>query len=326
MSMDDSSNPMNWERKTIEKLLLAQVNEQKAKRRWSIFFRLIALALIGALIWAWNSDDWISAGKASTVGAGKHTAVVKLEGVIEANSATASAEVVNASLRAAFKDPQTAGVVLKINSPGGSPVQSALIFEEIRRLRAQYKTIGLHAVVEEVCASGGYYVAAAADKIHVNQASMIGSIGVLMDGFGFDQAMGKLGIERRLLTAGEYKGFLDPFSPMTDKQKEHVNAMLKDVHNQFIDAVKTGRGERLKNDSRTFTGLVFTGKEGIQIGLADAYGTQESVARDIFKAEDLIDYSPSDNVAERLARRLGAAAAWGFVSALKTQAAQGSWR
>jgi protease IV len=312
------SHPGNWERSAIEKLLLANVKEQRAKRRWGIFFRLCALVLAAAFLWALLTDDPSKAWSAKDGGSsGKHTAVVSLDGTIEADSPTASAESVNAALRAAFADPQTAGVILRVNSPGGSPVQSQMIFDEMRRLRTKYAQTPLHAVVEEVCASGGYFVAAAADSIHVSKSSMIGSIGVLMDGFGFSGTMQKLGVERRLLTAGENKGFLDPFSPLQEKHKEHVTQMLGDIHEQFISAVKSGRGVRLKSDPKIFSGLLFTGANGIQLGLADALGTVDSVARDVIKAEDLVDYSPKDNVAERLARRFGAAAGSSFFSMLK---------
>jgi protease IV len=321
-SMQDENQALQnapaWERKTIEKLLLATLREQRAKRRWSIFFRLCFLALAIAFLWAILVDDPRTAwGGGETVGAGKHTAVVSLEGTIEADSPTASAEAVNASLRAAFADPQTAGVILRISSPGGSPVQSQMMFDEIRRLRAKYAQIPLHVVVEEICASGGYFVAAAGDSIHVSKSSMIGSIGVIMDGFGFSGAMSKLGIERRALTAGENKGFMDPFSPMLDRHKEHITQMLGEIHEQFIAAVKTGRGSRLKQDQKIFSGLVFTGASSIQLGLADALGTVDSVARDVIKAEEMVDYSPRDNVAERLARRFGATVGSSFAAALK---------
>ncbi len=311
-------NGSGWERNAIEKLLLANVREQRAKRRWSVFFRLCFLALALVVLWALLVDDPRSAWSGETkLGAGKHTAVVSLEGTIEADSPTASAEAVNASLRAAFADPQTAGVILRVNSPGGSPVQSQMMFDEIRRLRAKHTQIPLHVVVEEVCASGGYYVAAAADSIHVSNSSMIGSIGVIMDGFGFSGAMEKLGVERRALTAGENKGFMDPFSPMVDKHKEHVTQMLGEIHQQFITAVKAGRGARLKPEPKIFSGLVFTGASGIQLGLADAIGTVDSVARDVIKAEEMVDFSPRDNVAERLARRFGASAGSSFAAALR---------
>jgi protease IV len=317
--MNDTQSPSDipWERKTIEKLLLANIAEQRAKRRWTVFFRLAFLALVALFLWWIYTDTLPGMPTKASIGLdGKHTAVVTLRGTIESDNPLASAEGITAALRAAFADSNTAGVILNINSPGGSPVQSAQVFDEMRRLRAKYPAIPLHVVVDEICASGGYYIAAAADSIHVSSASMVGSIGVLMDGFGLNALMQKLGIERRLLTAGENKGFLDPFSPLDPKQLEHVNGMLKQIHQQFITAVKTGRGQRLKNNPEMFSGLIYTGENSIQLGLSDAIGTVESVARDVIKAETLVDFSPQDNVAERLARRFGAAAGASFASVM----------
>ncbi|MGL5985773.1 MAG: S49 family peptidase, partial [Burkholderiales bacterium] len=233
---------------------------------------------------------------------------VELQGVIAAGKA-ASAESINESLRDAFKDKNTKGVILRINSPGGSPVQSGMINDEIRRLRAQYPGIPLYAVVDDICASGGYYVAVAADRIYVDKASLIGSIGVLMDGFGFTGTMEKLGVERRLLTAGDNKGFMDPFSPMNPAQREHAQKMLADIHQQFIGVVKTGRGKRLHDSPELFTGLIWNGEQGVKLGLADALGSVDSVARDVIKAEELVDFTQREGFADRLAKGLGAGAA-----------------
>ena len=219
-------------------------------------------------------------------------------------------------MRSAFEDKGTAGVILRINSPGGSPVQSGIINDEIRRLRGKYPDIPLYVVVEDVCASGGYYVAAAADKIFVDKASLVGSIGVLMDGFGFTGTMDKLGVERRLLTAGENKGFLDPFSPQDPKQKLMAQTMLGEIHKQFIDVVKKGRGQRLKETPDMFSGLVWTGARSIELGLADDFGTVSSVARDVIKAEKVMDYTQKENIAERFAKRFGADMVQGAVKAL----------
>jgi protease-4 len=292
-----------WERATIEKLLMATVVEQRRARRWRIFFRFAGLAV--ALLFLGVALGIVRPPETATVG--RHTAVVEIDGVLESGGES-DAESVNASLRAAFKDAATVGVVLRINSPGGSPVQAGLIADEIRRLRALHPNVPLYAVVEEICASGGYYVATAADRIYVDKASLVGSIGVLMDGFGFTEAMGKLGVERRLLTAGENKGFLDPFSPLSDAQREHARRMLGVIHQQFIDTVKKGRGDRLKDSPELFSGLVWTGATSVELGLADAIGSVRSVAREVVKAEDLVDFTRRPNIAERLAKRAGMAA------------------
>ena len=219
----------------------------------------------------------------------------------------ASADKIITGLQDAYKDKNTQGVVLRINSPGGSPVQSGYIYDEIRRLRSLHPTVPLYVVVQDMCASGGYYVASAASKIYVDKASLIGSIGVLMDGFGFVDTMNKLGVERRLLTAGENKGFLDPFSPLNPKHEAHARAMLGQIHQQFIKAVRDGRGQRLKETPDTFSGLIWSGEEGVRQGIADEFGSLEYVARDVIKAEEIVDFSVKENVAERLAKRLGAA-------------------
>jgi protease-4 len=293
-----------WEREVLEKLVLGTLQEKRRARRWGIFFKLLAFAwLAAALLMA---GGWLV--REAKVATGRHTALVELNGVIAAGG-EASAEDIVTSLRAAFDDDKTVGVVLRINSPGGSPVQAGIIHDEIRRLRTLHPNTPLYAVVEEVCASGGYYVAAAADRIYVDKASLVGSIGVLMEGFGFVGAMEKLGIERRLLTAGTNKGFLDSFSPLPEDQRRHAQQMLDEIHKQFIDVVRTGRGSRLKESPDLFSGLVWTGAHSVEMGLADGMGTVDSVARDVIKAEDVVDFSTRKNLAERLARRLGATAA-----------------
>ena len=292
-----------WERQVLEKLLLGTLQEKRRARRWGIFFKLLAFGwLTVSLLMA---SGWLVSDR--KVSGGRHTALVELNGVI-ADQTEASAEGIVSSLRAAFEDRNTAGIVLRINSPGGSPVQAGIIHDEIRRLRAKHPGTPLYAVVEEVCASGGYYVAAAADRIFVDKASLVGSIGVLMEGFGFVGAMEKLGVERRLLTAGTNKGFLDSFSPLPDDQRRHAQAMLDEIHKQFIDVVRTGRGERLKDSPELFSGLVWTGARSVEMGLTDAIGSVDSVARDVIKAEDIVDFSTHKNLAERFARRLGATA------------------
>ena len=244
-----------------------------------------------------------------------HTAVVKIEGEIAAG-AEASAELVVAAMRSAFEDKGAQAVVLLINSPGGSPVQAGIINDEIRRLKALHNK-PVYAVVEETCASAAYYIAVAADKIYVDKASVVGSIGVLMDGFGFTGLMDKLGVERRLMTAGENKGFMDPFSPQTEKQREFAQTMLDQIHQQFIGAVKAGRGARLKENAETFSGLFWTGQQAIEMGLADQLGNLDFVAREVVKAEDLVDYTRNDNVAERLVKRFGASIGEGAMRAVR---------
>jgi protease-4 len=297
----------DWERETLGKLAFSALKEQRTARRWGIFFKLLTFAYITFLIvmvFEWRGDGDISIN-------GKHTALIELEGVIDAKG-EASAEKITSALQSAFKDKDTQGVILRINSPGGSPVQSGIINDEVGRLRGLYPNTPLYVVVEDICASGGYFVAASADKIYVNKASLVGSIGVLMDGFGFTGGMEKLGVERRLLTAGENKGFMDPFSPVDPKQKAYALGMLDDIHQQFIAVVKKGRGKRLKDNPDLFSGLVWTGQKAVELGLADGFGSVESVARDVIKAESIVDYTQKSNPVERIAKRFGAAAAKSF--------------
>ncbi|MCH2221565.1 MAG: S49 family peptidase [Dechloromonas sp.] len=289
----------------MEKLVFAALDEQRARRRWGIAFKILGFGYLFAVLVA--VVDWGTGAEHQE----RHTAMVSLIGVIEAKG-DASAENLVAALNSAFEEKNAAGVILRINSPGGSPVQAGIVNDEIRRLRTKFPDKPLYAVVEDMCASGGYYVAAAADSIYVNKASIVGSIGVLMDGFGFTGTMDKFGVERRLLTAGENKGFLDPFSPQAPQQKAHAQLLLDDIHKQFIDVVKTGRGKRLKETPDMFSGLMWTGTQSIQLGLVDGYGSVDSVARDIIKAEKVFDYSVKDNIAERFAKRLGAGTAASF--------------
>jgi protease-4 len=308
-----------WERDLVAKLATAALKEQRRARLWGIFFKLLTFAYITFAILM--AMDW--RGRTELPGGKKHTAMVELSGLI-APGAEASAEKVNASLQAAFKDKNTQGVILRINSPGGSPVQSQTIYDEMRRLRKKYPDIPLYAVVEDVCASGGYFVAAAADRIYVSKSSVVGSIGVLMNGFGFTGLMEKLGVDRRLITAGENKAMLDPFSPVNEKDVEHARALVRDIHQQFVVAVREGRGKRLKETPDMFSGLIWTGQASIDLGLADALGSLESVARDVVKAEDIVDYSQKENFAERFARRFGAGAATALAEiAFRTSPASG---
>jgi protease-4 len=305
----DTSSP-GWERVTLEKLAFAALNEQKATRRWKTFVRLAWLAFFIFLVWF-----ALSRSAATTSVSVPHTAVVEIKGEI-ADGADASAEFVNAALRAAFEDEGAQAVVLLINSPGGSPVQAGMMNDEIIRLKAKHNK-PVYAVVGETCASAAYYVAASADKIFVDKASIVGSIGVLMDGFGFTGLMEKVGVERRLMTAGENKGFLDPFSPQTEQQRAYAQTMLNQIHQQFITVVKNGRGKRLKETPEMFSGLFWTGQQAVELGLADQLGSLEYVAREIVKTEEIIDYTRRENVAERLAKKFGAAIGSGAIQTLK---------
>jgi protease-4 len=298
-----------WERGTLEKLLFATLEEQRRARRWRAFVRLAWLAFFIFLVWALAYR-----GTPGTDKTGPHTAVIQIEGEIGANT-EASADNIVSAVKAAFEDQSAQGVVLLINSPGGSPVQAGIVNDELRRLKGIYKK-PLYAVVEESCASAAYYIAVSADRIYVDKASIVGSIGVLMEGFGFVGLMDKLGIERRLLTAGENKGFLDPFSPQTERQRAHAQEMLDQVHRQFIDVVKTGRGKRLKETPELFSGLYWTGQQAVDMGLADQLGNLDYVAREVIKAEDLVDYTRRENVAEKLAKKFGASIGEGAVHAL----------
>ncbi len=300
-----------WERATLEKIALASIEEQRAARRWRNGIRVAWLVLFFTLIWMTMGRN----GPVTDVSR-PHTAVVEIKGEI-ASGGEASAELIVAAMRGAFEDVGAQAVILLINSPGGSPVQAGIINDEIRRLKAIHNK-PVYAVVEETCASAAYYIAVGADKIFVDKASVVGSIGVLMDGFGFTGLMDKLGIERRLMTAGENKGFLDPFSPQTEKQRVFAQSMLDQIHQQFIEVVKTGRGSRLKETPETFSGLFWTGQQAVDMGLADQLGNVDFVAREIVKAEDLVDYTRRDNVAERLVKRFGASIGESMAHTLKT--------
>jgi protease-4 len=293
----------NWERQAIEHLLLENLKETRKARRWRAVFRVLTLlVLIGIVL---SVFDFHLPGRG--MGTEKHTALVSLEGEISASS-LANASDINSSLTAAFENEQSAGVILRINSPGGSPVQAGMINDEIHRLRKLYPSKLFYVVVEDICASGGYYVAVAGDQILVDKASLVGSIGVIMEGFGFTGLMDKLGITRRMVTAGSNKGMLDPFSKENPQQLEMVKTMIDEIHQQFIAVVKEGRGERLKETPDLFSGRIWNGEQAVKIGLVDGYGTVDSVARDIFKAPDILDYTLKENFAERVAKRFGAEA------------------
>ena len=303
--MDKEGRNEDWHRDLVEKLATDALKERKRSRRWGIFFKLLTFAYLFAVFILLIPEDW------SDNGIGKkeaHTAVVDLEGLIAAGE-KASADNVITGLRDAFEDEKTKAVILRINSPGGSPVQSSYMYKEILRLREKYPDTALYAVVSDICASGGYYVASAADEIYVDESSVIGSIGVLINGFGFVDAMNEFGVERRLMTAGKHKGILDPFSPMTVFDKEHASELLSSLHETFIEAVKAGRGDKLKgDDAELFSGLFWNGQEGIALGLADAIGSASYVAREVVGVEEIVDFTTKEDPFERLARRFGAAA------------------
>jgi protease-4 len=296
--MSNSSTEIDYQ-KIVQKLAFAAINEQRRARRWRIFFIslfFLYVTVVGLML--------MNGGDAKSSAGGKHTALVKMSGVI-ASGEKAGAENMIAGLKAAFKDEDTAGVILEINSPGGSPVQSAYIFDEIKRLRSEHESIPLYVVIADIAASGGYFVAAAADQIYVNKSSLVGSIGVRMDSFGVVDLMKKIGIERRLLVAGENKGLADPFLPEDPVQKAHLQQMLDEVHRHFIDAVKQGRGERLSQQDNLFSGLIWTGEKAIELGLVDEYGTTQSVARDVIEAETVVDFTPREKLIDSIIGSLG---------------------
>lgn len=309
-----------WEREVLEKLAFATLAEQRSRRRWNIFFRFMTLGVIALGIWMafgmTNKEDEV---------VGPHTALIEIDGTIESGTPGAADAVIPA-LNRAYSDTNAVGVVLRINSPGGSPVQAGIINDEIQRLRKEFPKKPLYVVVDEICASGGYYIAAAADKIFVNKASIVGSIGVLMEGFGFTGLMDKVGVERRLMTAGENKGFMDPFSPQSAKQKTFAQDMLNEVHQQFIDVVRQGRGNRLKETPETFSGLFWSGSKSVEMGLADGFGTVDSVARDELKAEDIIDYTQHEGLSERLLKKFGGAVGTAVMASISSSSGKPSLR
>ena len=297
------NTPQDWERQTIEKLAFAALQDQKRSRNWGIFFKSLTFLYLFVLLFF--ALEWIGPSSGTL---GPHTALIDINGEIGAE-AEVTADNTISSLQSAFEDKHTKGIILRINSPGGSPVQAGIINDEITRLRKKYPETPVYAVVEDICASGGYYIAVAADKIYVDKASIVGSIGVLMDGFGFTGSMQKLGVERRLMTAGSNKAFMDPFSPVNPAHKAHAQALLDEIHQQFIKVVRDGRGKRLKETPDIFSGLFWSGQQSIELGLADALGNSEYVARDVIKEENIVDFTLREGLADRFAKRFGAAAA-----------------
>jgi protease-4 len=305
--MDNQNKPevireSGWEREVIEKLALAAVTEQTRARRWGVFFKSLMfvylIAVFVVAVYPKLSQDLGGDSK-------DHTAVIDVVGMI-AEGKDANADSIIESLRTAVKDEHTKGIILHANSPGGSPVQSSYVYEEIRKIKKEHPNLPIYAVVSDICASGCYFIVSASDKIFVNPSSLVGSIGVLMDGFGFVDGMQKLGVERRLFTAGAHKAMLDPFSPTKEDETRYIQSLLNQVHQQFIDAVKAGRGDRLKETPELFSGLVWTGEEGVKQGIVDAVGNQDYVAKELIGAEKLVDFSRQEHFLDKIAGKLGA--------------------
>jgi protease-4 len=298
---NQSEQPDHWEREALQNLLQVAVKEQQRNRFWRVFFKLLTFIYLFLLLF--YLFDWIGDSKLRS--SSNHTALIDIHGVIGAEDDVVADDVI-ASLREAYDNHFTKGIILRINSPGGSPVQAGIINDEIRRQKRLHPNIPVYAVVEDVCASGGYYIAVAADKIYVDKASIVGSIGVLMDGFGFTGVMQKLGVERRLMTAGENKAMLDAFSPVNPKHKQYIQSVLDEVHQQFINVVKQGRGARLQDNPEIFSGLFWNGERSVQLGLADGMGSADYVAREVIKQENIVDFTGKEDFANRLAKRIGA--------------------
>jgi protease-4 len=299
-----------WQHNLINRLAFASLNEQRRTRRWNVFFKSLFFVYLFIILILYMPDD------SAELSMGKHTALIELKGVI-ADDAFASADTIVSGLRAAFKDKNTKGVILRINSPGGSPVQAGYINDEIYRLKEKYPDIPVYAVVVDLAASAAYYIAVAADEIYADKGSLVGSIGVLSGGFGFVDTMKKLGVERRLMTAGENKAMLDPFAPVNPKHQKHMQGLLDEVHQQFIDVVKKGRGDRLKENPDIFSGLFWNGESSVDLGLVDGLASSSQVARDIVGVEKIVDFTPRPNYFDQFAEKIGASIANQFEAMLK---------
>ena len=317
MDTTDSNQPKlsqtDPSRQALELMMAELLQDRRKERRSKLILRLATLLMVLVLAWLFSPHHGIS-----NVPTGPHTAVVEINGEIALDTEASSRALISA-LKDAYESPSSVAVMLRINSPGGSPVQAGMVNDEIRRLKALHKK-KTYAVVEEICASGAYYIAVAADEIYVDKASLVGSIGVLMDGFGFTGTMEKLGVERRLITAGENKGMLDPFSKQNEKERAYAQALIDQIHAQFIAVVKAGRGDRLKITENTFSGLFWNGEEAVSMGLVDGLGNADYVSRELIKAPELVDYTSHENVAERLAKRFGAAVGTSIVRSLHSAA------
>ena len=298
---NDDRSTSGWEREAIVELAQSGLKEQRRARRWGIFFKLLGFAYVSLFLISLLAPHFANLSKGA-----KHTALVELAGVI-ADGEEASADNIVSGLRAAFENTNSAAVILRINSPGGSPVQASYINHEITRLREMHPDKPIYAVVTDICASGGVFAAVATDKIYADKASIVGSIGVRMDGFGFVDAMEKLGVQRRLMTAGEHKAILDPFSPESEFEKKHVQSLLDEIHQQFIDVVVEGRGDKLAKDKNMFSGLFWTGEQALELGLVDGFGSASYVAREVVGVEEIQDYTFREDVFQRFAKRLGTA-------------------
>ena len=292
-----------WERDVIERLAFESLTERRRARRWKLAFRFSFLSFMALAAVLWLGPEWSDSGPS-----GPHTALVDVRGVISETGGESAQRIVSA-LRAAFEDPDTAGVILRINSPGGSPVQAGYVNDEIVRLRKLHPDTPMYAVIADIAVSGGYYIAAAADEIYASRSSLVGSIGVQMNGFGFVGTMEMLGVERRLLTAGEHKSFLDPFSPTREEEVTHIRSLLEEVHDQFIEVVKRGRGDRLSESEEIYSGLIWTGSRAIELGLVDAFGSTSHVAREVIGAQEIVDFTPRPSHLEAIAEHFGAGVA-----------------
>ncbi len=312
----NQSNNGEWEQDLIQKMLLQGLKEQRRARRWSVFFKLFFVGYLIAILFVASPPEQLQKNYGQT-----HTALVDINGVIAAQE-EASADNIVTGLRAAFKAKNSAGVLVRINSPGGSPVQSGYVYDEIVRLRKLYPEKPVYAVMQDICASGGYYIASAADVIYANKASLVGSIGVISPGFGFVDAMEKLGVERRLLTAGSHKGFMDPFSPRDPIVENHMQSILDNAHQQFKNSVRAGRGERLVDSPEIFSGLIWTGEQALENGLVDALGSTSYVAREIIGAENIVDYTVRLDYLTVLAEQFGVAVGKGLALVLGTDGLQ----
>lgn len=288
-----------WERGVLTRLAFAAVTEQRRARRWNTFFKVIIVGYLVTLLFVSLPSGWFDFG-----GDDEHTALIDVSGVISQQS-DASADRIVSGLRAAFEDEDTAGVILRVNSPGGSPVQAGYIYDEIRRLRKLYPDVPLYAVITDICASGGYYIAAAADRIYADKASVVGSIGVIMNGFGFVESMKTLGVERRAFTSGKNKALLDPFAPLREDEVQHVRGLLENIHQQFVEVVRQGRGDRIKDDGQLFSGLIWTGEQSVALGLVDELASAGYVAREVIGADKVVDFTPREGVLDRLANKIG---------------------
>ena len=305
MSEQQSSNHQpEFEQALVNKIAAEAITEQRRARRWGVFFKLFMVVYVSVFTLMYLVDGWDGA----SITGEKHTALIDISGVISAES-QANADYIVSGLRAAYEDKNTAGIILRINSPGGSPVQAGYVNNEIYRLREEYPDIPFYSVITDICASGGYYIAAAGDKIYADKASVVGSIGVIMSGFGFVDTIDKLGVERRLLHAGENKGFLDPFSPLKSEEVDHVETLLADIHQQFVDVVKKGRGDKLVNDEKIFSGLIWTGEQSIALGLVDALGSPGYVAREVIGVEEIVDFTRRKTFLDQFASQIGATVA-----------------